>query len=140
MGLEPIRLSTHAPQTCLSAYSSTLAKYLNIIHREYAFVNRIQDIFFVLTLFCLFIIKVIKFWQYFIAAKLKNRTASTYAHSPTALNPTLSIHQGNSQVLLFCRFLTTGVLMTLGFSSIFSSLSSFAGSFRRSRRSYFLHL
>ena len=25
MGLEPIRLSTHAPQTCLSAYSSTLA-------------------------------------------------------------------------------------------------------------------
>ena len=31
MGLEPIRLSTHAPQTCLSAYSSTLAKYFNII-------------------------------------------------------------------------------------------------------------
>ena len=25
MGLEPIRPSTHAPQTCLSAYSSTLA-------------------------------------------------------------------------------------------------------------------
>lgn len=25
MGLEPIRLLTHAPQTCLSAYSSTLA-------------------------------------------------------------------------------------------------------------------
>ena len=25
MGLEPIRHSTHAPQTCLSAYSSTLA-------------------------------------------------------------------------------------------------------------------
>ena len=28
MGLEPIRLSTHAPQTCLSAYSSTLASAL----------------------------------------------------------------------------------------------------------------
>ena len=28
MGLEPIRPSTHAPQTCLSAYSSTLAKYI----------------------------------------------------------------------------------------------------------------
>lgn len=28
MGLEPIRLSTHAPQTCLSAYSSTLANEL----------------------------------------------------------------------------------------------------------------
>ena len=27
MGLEPIRLSTHAPQTCLSAYSSTLANH-----------------------------------------------------------------------------------------------------------------
>ena len=25
MGLEPIRLLTHAPQTCLSAYSSTTA-------------------------------------------------------------------------------------------------------------------
>ena len=31
-GLEPVRRETHAPQTCLSAYSSTLAKYFNIIH------------------------------------------------------------------------------------------------------------
>lgn len=29
MGLEPIRPSTHAPQTCLSAYSSTLALQYN---------------------------------------------------------------------------------------------------------------
>ncbi len=29
MGLEPIRRLTHAPQTCLSAYSSTLA-YINV--------------------------------------------------------------------------------------------------------------
>ena len=39
MGLEPIRLSTHAPQTCLSAYSSTLAKYFNIIHLIKGFVK-----------------------------------------------------------------------------------------------------
>ena len=28
MGLEPIRLLTHAPQTCLSAYSSTTAYFI----------------------------------------------------------------------------------------------------------------
>ncbi len=44
MGLEPIRLSTHAPQTCLSAYSSTLAiisfpDCLNIISDYFSFVK-----------------------------------------------------------------------------------------------------
>ena len=48
MGLEPIRLSTHAPQTCLSAYSSTLAKYLNIIHLINRKVNRHQKIIYIL--------------------------------------------------------------------------------------------
>ncbi len=33
MGLEPIRHSTHAPQTCLSAYSSTLAVVYNPDYR-----------------------------------------------------------------------------------------------------------
>ena len=58
MGLEPIRLSTHAPQTCLSAYSSTLAFLLsqvlfrrgspdcfNIISGFLRFVNRFFEIF-----------------------------------------------------------------------------------------------
>jgi len=44
MGLEPIRRLTHAPQTCLSAYSSTLAYILfpdcfNIIADKKRFVN-----------------------------------------------------------------------------------------------------
>ncbi len=30
MGLEPIRHSTHAPQTCLSANSSTSARYIRL--------------------------------------------------------------------------------------------------------------
>ena len=48
MGLEPIRLLTHAPQTCLSAYSSTTADILfrasfaatiDILHESHTFVN-----------------------------------------------------------------------------------------------------
>ena len=44
MGLEPIRRETHAPQTCLSAYSSTLAyktflRTIDIIAEVQAFVN-----------------------------------------------------------------------------------------------------
>ena len=44
MGLEPIRRLTHAPQTCLSAYSSTLALFcfpdcFNIISDKNRFVN-----------------------------------------------------------------------------------------------------
>ena len=31
MGLEPIRLLTHAPQTCLSAYSSTTAYFILLL-------------------------------------------------------------------------------------------------------------
>ena len=51
MGLEPIRLSTHAPQTCLSAYSSTLAfrDCFNIISDIEAlvklFLKKISDFF-----------------------------------------------------------------------------------------------
>ena len=48
MGLEPIRLSTHAPQTCLSAYSSTLAKYFNIIQQIETKVNSNKYIFIIL--------------------------------------------------------------------------------------------
>ena len=47
MGLEPIRLSTHDPHTCLSAYSSTLAKYLNIIHQNKYKVKCFGKIFFI---------------------------------------------------------------------------------------------
>ena len=35
MGLEPIRRSTHAPQTCLSAYSSTSANFTPFIAPDY---------------------------------------------------------------------------------------------------------
>jgi len=31
MGLEPIRLATHAPQTCLSADSSTTANFFTLL-------------------------------------------------------------------------------------------------------------
>jgi len=53
MGLEPIRRLTHAPQTCLSAYSSTLA-FINavsvvttliIIRAFVSFVKHIFEIF-----------------------------------------------------------------------------------------------
>jgi len=37
---------THAPQTCLSAYSSTLAKYFYIIHYKSAKVNTFQLFFY----------------------------------------------------------------------------------------------
>ena len=45
MGLEPIRLLTHAPQTCLSAYSSTTASNSNIIALTDTIVNSIFHIF-----------------------------------------------------------------------------------------------
>ncbi len=50
MGLEPIRRLTHAPQTCLSAYSSTLALAVfpdcfNIISDIFGFVNPFFEIF-----------------------------------------------------------------------------------------------
>ena len=35
MGLEPIRRLTHAPQTCLSAYSSTLAYRCRFLRQRY---------------------------------------------------------------------------------------------------------
>ena len=38
-GLEPVRRETHAPQTCLSAYSSTAAKNELIIPIPAYFVN-----------------------------------------------------------------------------------------------------
>ena len=34
-GLEPVRRETHAPQTCLSAYSSTLAFISHFFHEQY---------------------------------------------------------------------------------------------------------
>ena len=63
MGLEPIRLSTHAPQTCLSAYSSTLAKYFNIIQQIEKKVNRLQYIFIILQNKMFHITKSLQFSQ-----------------------------------------------------------------------------
>ena len=45
MGLEPIRLLTHAPQTCLSAYSSTTA-YLIFLMLCLTTDNNIADILY----------------------------------------------------------------------------------------------
>lgn len=38
-GLEPVRLATHAPQTCLSANSSTSAAAKNILSCQAAYVK-----------------------------------------------------------------------------------------------------
>jgi hypothetical protein len=46
-GLEPVRVAPHAPQTCASADSATLASTLCIIAERYAFVNnKYNKIFF----------------------------------------------------------------------------------------------
>ena len=38
-GLEPVRVAPHAPQTCASADSATLASTVSIIAERYLFVN-----------------------------------------------------------------------------------------------------
>ena len=58
MGLEPIRLLTHAPQTCLSAYSSTTANNINILSRKRSSVNYYLIYFYVFCLFFSFLLSV----------------------------------------------------------------------------------